>query len=270
MRSLRFRGSFYPYEKEEIESFIKENLKKIKIEDKAKLAIVPHAGYIYSGFCALHSYANLDKEVKRVIIFGVDHNGLCNKICVGKEDWEGIFGKIETDKEFIEKISKFENVEINDEIHKYEHSIEVQIPFLEYFLKNFKLVPILINNMSFEEIYDFSKNLSNLLDNETALIFSGDLIHHGEIYGFVIFTEKRIEKVRNADMHIINSILKLNEKEFLELLEFYPTVCGKYTFQAFISFCKILNKKPKLLCYYNSGEITKEEDVIVGYSSIIA
>jgi AmmeMemoRadiSam system protein B len=268
MRRLAYRGSFYFYEKEEIVKFIEENIKKISVKEGSKAVIVPHAGYQYSGFCALHSFLSLDKSAKRILIFGVDHLGNCKKICLGIEDWEGIFGKIDVDRKFIDKLLSFENVEINDFAHKYEHSIEVQIPFLEYFFKNFKIVPILLNNISIDEIKNFIENLCNLIDEKTVSIFSGDLIHHGEIYGFVRFKENRKEKLRNADMEIINSILRLDEKSFLDAYNKYPTVCGFYTFQSFIFYSKKLNLRPKLLCYYNSADVTGEEDIIVGYSSI--
>jgi len=268
MRRLAHRGSFYFYEKEEIVDFVEKNIEKINVEEGSKAIIVPHAGYQYSGFCALHSFLSLDKKAKRVLIFGVDHLGNCRKICVSSEDWEGIFGEVKIDRKFINKLLDLENVEINDFAHKYEHSIEVQIPFLEYFFKDFKIVPILLNNLSTNEIENFIEKLCSLIDEKTVSIFSGDLIHHGEIYGFVIFNERRKENLKNADMEIITSILNLNEKKFLEMYKKYPTVCGYYTFQAFIFYSKKLNLKPKLLCYYNSAEITNEEDIIVGYASI--
>jgi AmmeMemoRadiSam system protein B len=268
MRRLKHRGTFYFFEKEEIINFIEENVKKIKVKEGSRAVIVPHAGYQYSGFCALHSFLSLNKDAKRILIFGVDHLGGCRKICVGSENWEGIFGEVKVDRKFVEKILDFENVEVNDYAHEYEHSIEVQIPFLEYFFKDFKIVPILLNNLTSEEIEKFVENLVKIVDEKTISIFSGDLIHHGEIYGFIAFKEKRKENQKKADMEIVKAILSLDLKKFLESYKKYPTVCGYYTFQAFIFYSKKLNLKPKLLCYYNSAEITNEEDLIVGYASI--
>ncbi|MEM0324711.1 MAG: AmmeMemoRadiSam system protein B [Candidatus Aenigmatarchaeota archaeon] len=271
MRLSNFNGYFYPFLKEEIEKFIKENEKEInEIDEEILLAIVPHAGWNYSGKCALHVYKNL-RKVENVIIIATNHSSI-GKVILSLEDIKTPLGLIKINKEFIKKIlDKIDFSEIDENIHENEHSIEVQLPFLQYYLKKFKLVPILVSNLDRDEIELFTNFLIENIDfKNSVIIFSGDMIHHGKIYNFEIFKTNKKENVKNADIEIINSILEKNIEKFRELAKKYYTVCGYYSFQIFIEISKKLNLNNKLLCYYNSADITNDEDIIVGYSSIIS
>lgn len=271
MRDVNFAGYFYPSSREKIIEFINKNEKNIPYFSKNFItAIVPHAGWEYSGKCALYVYKNL-KKFKDIIIIATNHSQI-GKIVLSLEDIRTPLGIIKTNKNFIKKILKeIEFSDVNEVIHSNEHSIEVQLPFLQYYLKDFEIIPILVSNLDFEEVKRFSNFLKENLDfKDTAIIFSGDLIHHGKIYDFEIFKESKARNVKNADLDIINSILEHDLQKFLQLCKRYYTVCGYFTFQIFIEISRLLNLKSELLCYYNSGEITKNEEIVVGYSAIVS
>lgn len=248
----------------------------IKKNKKIIAGIVPHAGYVYSGPCAAFTYKELYEnwDFDTIVIVGTNHYNIgANIALLITEDWYTPFGIVKTDIEFGRKIIEdFDAIE--DPLpHKYEHSIEVQLPFLKYlFGDNFKIVPILIRDLSIDIIRDFAKllrEISEELNRRIFLLASGDLTHYGEIYGFKIFKENEIENVRKMDMEIISKILELNSEEFLNLAS-KSTVCGIYPFITFIEYSKLFNAKVELLRYYNSGEKTGSKDAIVGYSSIIS
>lgn len=251
-------------------------LPKEKKNDKKLIAgIVPHAGYIYSGPCASYLYATLYENwnFDTIVIVGTNHYGIGSKFSMlVTDDWYTPLGIIKTDLEFGRKLMEKTDV-IEDPLpHKYEHSIEVQLPFLQYLINNFKIVPILVNDITIKDAKKFSEALleiSKELNRKIFLLASGDFTHHGEIYGFKIFKENEIENVKKLDLEIIEKILKLNSEEFLDIAR-KSTVCGIYPFLIFIEYSKLFNPKVELLKYYNSGEKTGEKHAIVGYASIIS
>lgn len=271
MRLASFAGSFYPFSKEEIIDFIKENEKDIQtLNEKIFASIVPHAGWIYSGKCALHTYKNLENSnFENVIIVATNHSSI-GKVILSTEDIKTPLGKVKINKKLVKKFLELEFSEINEDIHSEEHSIEVQLPFLQYYLKDFSIVPILVSNLSLQEIKALVQLLKEIFDEKTFYLFSGDFIHHGKIYGFEVFKENKKENVRNADMKFIESILNKDLNSFVSHAKRFYTICGYYSFQVFIEFTKEMNSKNKLLCYYNSADVTNDEEIIVGYASIVA
>ncbi|MEM5827979.1 MAG: AmmeMemoRadiSam system protein B [Candidatus Aenigmatarchaeota archaeon] len=271
MRLASFAGSFYPYEKEEIIDFIQKNEKDIsKLKEKIVASIVPHAGWVYSGKCALYTYKNLENfNIENIIIISTNHSSI-GKVILSLEDVKTPLGKVKINKSLVKKFLELEFSEINEEIHAEEHSIEVQLPFLQYYLKDFSIVPILVSNLNVREIEELVKKLKEAYSNKTFFLFSGDFIHHGKIYGFEIFKENKKENVRNADMKFIECILNKDLRSFVLYAKKFYTICGYYSFQVFIEFSREMNLKNKLLCYYNSADITNDEEIIVGYASIAA
>lgn len=269
MRFSNFSGYFYPFFKEEIIEFIQKNEKDVKdLEEKIVSAIVPHAGWQYSGKCALHVYKNL-KNIKKVFVVATNHSSL-GKVVLSAENIKTTLGIVEIDKEAVKNIlNEIEFSEINELVHANEHSIEVQLPFLQYYLKDFKLVPILVSNLEREEVKELAKKLSQMYDENSVFIFSGDFIHHGKIYGFEYFKDNKKENVRKADLKFVDFIIKKDLESFLEHAKTFYTICGYYVFQVYIELTKELNLTNKLLCYYNSADVTKDEEIIVGYASII-
>jgi len=249
-----------------------------KNNKKLIAGIVPHAGYEFSGPAAAFLYKELYEnwDFDTIVILGTNHTGLCsNYSMLVSEDWETPLGIIKTDKEFGKRlIEEFEIYE-EEECHIYEHSIEVQLPFLYYlFNGSFKLVPIVVSDLNIERIREFVKVLDKIsreLNRKVFLISSSDFTHHGAGYGYVRFNEKISEKVKELDMKYIERIINLDSRGFLDLIyKENGTVCGVSPIIAFIEYTKLKGGKVELLKYYNSGEKTGEEDIVVGYASIIS
>lgn len=290
MKEARFAGKFYEIEKKslkkQIEACFKHKLGASKINkssDKIYSIIVPHAGYIYSGPCASHAYAelmSLDKKEKKdttFIILGTDHSGSGSDFSVSLENFSTPLGIAENNQEFSHELLKNAIIKQDEFAHKDEHSIEVQIPFLQYCIKKFKIVPILCSTHDYKKIQEFSRILSDTIkkqkqkNQQFIIIASSDLTHYGPSYGFVPFpvnpeTKKRLYALDNS---IITHIIEMNPKSFYEKA-LQSTVCGVIPITVAIISSKLLGSKTcQLLKYYTSGDLFDNYIDSVGYASIV-
>ncbi|MEM1541526.1 MAG: AmmeMemoRadiSam system protein B [Ignisphaera sp.] len=241
--------------------------------------VVPHAGYQYSGACASWFYKKLaenEPKIDTVIILGTNHSGFGGHITTTTyfSRWSTPLGDIEVDIELI-KTLKENYKELTDDplAHIREHSIEVQLPFLQYIYKDFRLVPIVVREIDYEEAQLFAKALYETIvksNKRCIVIASSDFTHHGAIYNYILFTSNVGNKVRELDMMFIDRIINLDTKGFLELIQKYDaTICGYGAIAIIIEYVKLLNGKAELLKYYHSGDVTSDEDIIVGYAAIV-
>ncbi len=240
--------------------------------------IAPHAGYEYSGACAAHLYKEIGENVDHVdtvIVIGTNHTGYGGAITTCRTFiWTTPLGTIDIDEEFInELLREYPTIEENELAHYREHSVEVQLPFLQYTIKEFRLVPIVVKEIDYRMASECAKALVDVatkLHRAVLLIASSDFTHHGEYYGYVLYTENVSKNVRDLDMQFIDKILKLDTSGFLNLVKkFNSTICGIGAIAITMEYAKIVNAKTKLLMYYNSGELTHDESMVVGYASIL-
>ncbi len=240
--------------------------------------IAPHAGYVYSGPCAAHLYKALKEGAPRVdtvVIVGTNHTGFGGDITTTKRFvWATPLGQIDVDEELIDTVSKMYPLDDDPSAHMREHSVEVQLPFLQYVYGNtFKLVPIVVKEIDAQEAREFAKALKEAaekLERRIVVIASSDLTHHGYMYDYVLFHENIPSRVRELDLTILKKVLELDTKGFLSLIEKYrSTVCGPGAIAIAMEFAKLEGATAKLLQYYNSGELTGEEDAVVGYAAVL-
>jgi MEMO1 family protein len=283
MRQAIVEGQFYPEDKEELRKFIDKlysnlDIASLKPRD-LKLAIVPHAGYVFSGKCAAYVYQLLkNKEIDTFIILGTNHSSLGEKIAFSIDDFDNVFGSVSSDMEIIEdllitgKKAKLD-IGVSEEAHKYEHSIEVQLPFLKTVNSKFMIVPILLRDLSIMEIEKFGKMLSNLVKEQEKkqkkvfILASSDFTHYGKGYGFMPFTDKIKENLYALDNKAIDKIVSLDIDGFYGSAR-QMTICGFNAITVLMSVAKNLNLKADKLCYYTSGDIMNKWDNVVGYAAI--
>ncbi len=260
MRKPIAAGRFYPEDKAELKKQIKEFL-KIKKDENIKGAVVPHAGYDFSGKCAGKAYSVLP-EAQTYVILGVNHNGTGKDIAISLEDFETPLGVVKSDIELGSEIIKQLETKEDKQAHRHEHSIEVQLPFLQITRKNFKIIPLILKNYNFEVCKNLAEKIfqaGRKLKRKIVVIASSDFTHAGPGYGF--FGRMSIDK------EAINDILRLNSREFLETAE-QTTICGAGAIATAIELAKLLGaKKAKLLDYYDSSRIIPGDNK-VGYAAI--
>ena len=235
--------------------------------------VAPHAGYLYSGKTAAKVYSLIEDHYDSVVILGPDHTGLAETASISIENWKMPFGEVEVDKELGRKIISESDLITEDEnAHMYEHSIEVQLPFLQYKLKEFKFVPItiphtIINIDTLQEIADAISSAT--IEKNVLFIASSDLTHFGKGYGFVPVETDEIEWIRKTDNEIMASITELDELQTLNKSK-KSTVCGSIPIAILIMILK--NKKIEsgtIIDYSTSYDTSKDKNIIVGYGGIV-
>lgn len=242
--------------------------KKTK-EEKFIGCVVPHAGYTYSGPVAAWVYSRIPKC--NYIILGPNHRVFGSTFGVMKEGvWKTPLGSVKIDDEFATKlIENCSLLEYDIISHESEHSIEVELPFLQYrFGENFKFVPISVMNElpSFdflEECRIVGEAIADMIKKEKKewiVIASSDFSHYIP-YDFAYST----------DNYVIDAILRLNEREFFSRIqEKNASICGFGPIViSMIASKKLGAKKGKLLKYATSGDVVPDKGAVVGYASII-
>lgn len=227
--------------------------------------ICPHAGYVYSGPVAAHAYYSLalDGRPDVVVVFGPNHYGVGSALALMREGvWRTPFGDVEIDGEVAGGILRGSRiVDVDERAHVREHSIELQLPFLQFlFGSAFRFVPICFGMQDLETSREVGSAVAKALSNKNALVVaSSDMTHYEP--------QKRAEK---KDRKAIDAILRLDEEGLYSAVESYGiSMCGYGPAMAAITAVKELGaKEAKLLCYKTSGDITGDYSAVVGYTSI--
>jgi len=228
--------------------------------------VSPHAGYMYSGPVAANGFYKivLDGKPDTIIILGPNHRGFGEDVSIMAEGkWETPLGELEIDTEIAEDILKNSKIIKNDKkAHQYEHSIEVQLPFIQYiFGKDIKIVPICMTRQDIDTDIEIAKSIcSSVVDKNILIIASSDFTHY-----------ETQEYAENVDKEAINAILEFNPKKLYDMIYHQNlTMCGPGSITVMLIACETLGaKKAELIKYATSGDITGMYDQVVGYASLI-
>lgn len=280
-------GQFYPDDAELVE-MLKRFFTDLGEEGNSRritAGVAPHAGYIFSGYTASRTYkAIYDQRLPEVfVILGPNHTGLGSPIAVyPKGEWETPLGRIKVDEKLARRITELSEIaDLDDLAHKYEHSIEVQLPFIQYLAelsgKDVKIVPITLGIQDEEVSYALGKAIyeaSQELGRDIVVIASTDFMHYGEFYGYVPFRARADELpnlVKEWDMRVIRRILDFDvEGMFEEINAMNHTMCGPGGVGVGIVYSKLAGAiEAELLHYTTSFEVSRSTDAIVGYASIV-
>jgi AmmeMemoRadiSam system protein B len=227
--------------------------------------VVPHAGYMASGPVAAHAYHHLAEDGKPdvIVVFGPNHTGRGSALSIMNEGaWRTPLGDVEIDTETANKIlSASRIVDLDDRAHVYEHSIELQLPFLQYLYgSEFKFVPICFMMQDLMSSREVGKAVAEALRGKNALVIaSSDMTHYEP--------QERAEK---KDKMAIDAALAMDETQYYHTVESYGiSTCGYGPVVAAITASKELGaKKAELVCYKTSGDVLGDRSAVVGYASI--
>lgn len=277
IRYPRYAGSFYASTKSTLKRQIEECfLHRFGPKDKPILGrkgsrkifglISPHAGYIYSGPVAAHAYYQLsiDGLADKVVILGPNHHGRGSGVAVMcKGSWRTPLGDVKINTELATEILNNSNIiDLDESAHIYEHSIEVQLPFLQYIYESsFEFVPICFLMQDVDTCREVGLALAeSLKDKNAVLIASTDMTHY----------EPQKEAVEK-DKLLLKAIINLDEDLLYSVLKSYNiSACGYGPVTALITAAKqIKTRNVELLNYKTSGDITGDTNAVVGYASLI-
>ncbi len=258
-----------PELKQTIESFIRKVKPAAVVSDKIRGLIVPHAGYSYSGQCAAYGYQLIkNHSYDKVLVLGIDHHIGFKGISVTKAThYETPLGQIPVDTETCEALLKnnlFSNI---PKAEQGEHSLEIQLPFLQSVLKNWRLVPLIIGQLSVNEMKQSSEIIQSYVDENTLVIASSDFTHYGAGFGYTPFTKDIPENIKKTDFEAIQYINECDLNSFLNLLnKTNATICGRNTIALLMLI--LSDTKGTLLNYYTSSDLTGDFSHSVSYASI--
>jgi len=276
VRHPRFAGSWYAGTERSLRAQLEECFthtlgpgKLPKVTEKGLRNIVglvcPHAGYIYSGPVAAHGYYRLaiDGKPDVVVIFCPNHTGRGSALALMNEGvWRTPLGDVEIDTETANHIlHESRIIDVDEAAHAFEHSIELQLPFLQYLYGSaFKFVPICFLIQDLESSREVGRATAKALPGKSGLVIaSTDMTHY-----------EPQERAERKDKAAINAALKLDEEQYYSAVESYGiSTCGYGPVMAAITAAKLLDaKKAQLLCYKTSGDVTGDLSAVVGYASI--
>lgn len=260
-------GTFYPSDEKTLKEMVDGFL--IKAEDKpvdGRLValISPHAGYQFSGQVAAYSYKQLEgKDINTVILIGPSHYKPFNGASVyAKGIMKTPLGKIKINERIAKSlVNEATDIGFYQDAFEKEHSLEVQLPFLQQVLKNFKIVPILISTPTRQSFEYLTERLTEILrENEKAIIIaSTDLSHYHDYETAVMMDRKIIDAIERLSIEDVERHLMHREAE----------MCGTYPVIFTMAVARRLGANQGVLYKYaNSGDVTNERSSVVGYASI--
>ncbi|HOK79225.1 MAG TPA: AmmeMemoRadiSam system protein B [bacterium] len=265
IRKPSVSGYFYPGDKNKLV----DNLKQYIVAEGEKIsaigAICPHAGYIYSGKTAGKVYGKIIPP-ETVIIVGPNHHGYGEPYAIDENDyWETPLGLVEIDNEIRKQLLAHSRyLQTDSTAHMAEHSIEVQVPFLQYIKPDVKIVPVVLSsyhdaNPWYEIGYTIGLVLSEC-KTHIMVIASSDFTHY-----------EPAEDAEKKDKLAIGAILQLDADNFLTTVSKNDiSICGFVPIVTVITAAKVLGaRKGILVDYSHSGQVSGDFQQVVGYAGII-
>ncbi|RLF67335.1 MAG: AmmeMemoRadiSam system protein B [Thermoplasmata archaeon] len=292
MRRPAVSGSFYPSDPQELKNLIEQCFLNTEFgpgqlprrdHERVIGAIVPHAGYIYSGPVAAHAYKSIASSggAETYVIIGTNHTGYGIPISLSPDDWEMPFGVIRLDKELAKEIIKSSGVADFDKYAHYaEHSVEVQLPFIQYIhdvlgLEPPKIVPIVLSiHTDIKILKDLARGIleaSEKLSRKVIVIGSSDLNHVGRFYGLYSRDKSSDAFGEFLDKIALERILEFDSEGLIRVAtEHSMTICGIGAIVTTLEYSKMKDSQTvELLKYANSSQISGEKDLCVGYAAIV-
>ena len=248
-----------------------------RTDKKISAILVPHAGYMFSGACAAWAYTEIAeaKFPDAFLLLGPNHFGSGSGISIG--DWRTPLGLVKTHKDLIRGIKENTDLEITEHNHITEHSLEVQLPFLQFankdMMPNLRIVPVTIG-----KDHDYQKIAKQLHDylaktkKDITIIVSTDFTHYGPSYRYVPFTSDIPKRLSKLDKDAIEFITKYDAAGFKEYVNKTGiTICGFMPILVFLEMMRLREKQPRphLLMHYTSGDVLNDYKNSVSYVSMV-
>ena len=266
MRSPAVAGQFYHYDRArlalEVDGYLK-TASQAELQG-VKAIVAPHAGYMYSGQTAAYSYSAIPRSFKGTfVIAGPNHTGMGDAISLSHEDWETPLGIARIDSELAHEIMDASNSFAHSEIaHTSEHSIEVQLPFLQRLFGRIDFVPICMGDQTIEAAHEVAHAISEAAKRtgrKILFIASSDFTHY-----------EPAERAKEKDDAALELIRKMDEAAFENLVHSRDlSICGHGPIAAAIAYAKAQGaKEGRLLNYSNSGDASGDYGSVVAYASV--
>ncbi len=260
IRKPVWAGRFYPAEREALAKMLDQltrQAKKTPIRIPAhkflRALIMPHAGYIYSGLTAAHVSHVLEKnKFDKVVLLGPDHRvGFSNGAVSDADAFQTPFGLIQLHADVVRLRKESDLFQSVPDADRNEHSLEVILPFLQTYMGDFELVPIVLGPGNVDRL---ASVIDTVVDKKTLVVVSSDLSH------FLPY-----EKAVSTDQDTIRMILNFESEKLIKKRE---SACGRIPILVLLNLARKNNWQPVLLHYSNSGDTAGDRRQVVGYAAI--
>ena len=256
IREPAVAGMFYPADARQLTRTVAEFMSDTKANgETAKAIIAPHAGYVYSGPIAASAYAYLSNcagTIERVLLLGPAHRVSlqCLAVC-SAESFATPLGNVAVDMEAVQDILLLPQVEISDEAHASEHSLEVHLPFLQMICPGLRIVPLVVGQATSDEVAEVIERLWG--GEETVIVVSSDLSHYHDY----------------ATAHTLDAATA----EAIEALDSislrYDSACGQIAIQGLLQAAQRKGLRAHTVDLRNSGDTAGPRDRVVGYGAFV-
>lgn len=256
IRQPAVAGSFYPDGEEPLSVMVTQLLTEAVANEPLqvcpKVLICPHAGYVYSGVIAAAAYSQLKpyrQQITRVVLLGPSHRVPLQGIAIPDASlFKTPLGDVVIDQEALIRIKSLDGVKVSPHAHAYEHSLEVQLPFLQHALEDFKIVPLVVGQVSPSTVSHVIESLWG--NNETLFIVSTDLSHY-----------HTYEHARAMDKHTSQKI------EHFDTDISCDQACGCFPLNGMMKAARHHKMHISQLDLRNSGDTAGSKDQVVGYAA---
>lgn len=259
-------GQFYPSSSQQLKSEIESLIDKGADKREALACMLPHAGYMYSGRVAGEVASSIN-ITDRIILLGPNHTGRGAPFSIMTEGiWQTPLGAINIDSDLANAILKNSRYLQDDpSAHAYEHSLEVELPFLQYFKSDFEIIPVAFMPGDIETLKQIGSEIADTVrksDKKDSIMFvaSSDMTHY-----------EPQETAKRKDQEAIKAILELNEDKLMEKIQHLSiSMCGYAPVIVMLKIVKLLGaKSARLIKYQTSGDVTGDYESVVGYAGIV-
>ena len=260
IRQPAVAGMFYPADKQSLKDEVHQYLKQAHPAPTGqkmipKGIIVPHAGYIYSGPIAASAYKKIipfKDTINRVVLLGPSHRVAFSGLAIPESDvFNTPLGNIPIDQEGIQLLSGLSQVITSDRAHQDEHSLEVQLPFLQEILGEFSLIPLVVGEAERHEVAEVINRLWG--DEHTLIVISTDLSHFHEY-----------NEAKQLDRATSDAIVNLKPD-----LIGYDDACGRNGLKGMLTVAEEKNLSVDILDLRNSGDTAGDKSRVAGYGAYV-
>lgn len=256
IRSPAVAGAFYPADPRTLQSMIGELLNgamPMEAVHWPKAIIVPHAGYVYSGAIAAHAYASLRSArefYRRVVLMGPCHRVPVEGFALPASQWLATpLGDVAVERESWQRLQREPDISVDEDAHALEHSLEVQLPFLQWVLDHIEVVPLVVGRTTAERVAQILELLWG--DEKTLIVISSDLSHFHPYH-----------EARWLDRATVGHIERLEPEIDFE------HACGALPVNGLLLAAHRHHLAPTVLDVRNSGDTAGDRDRVVGYTSV--
>ena len=232
-------------------------------KEKALAVIVPHAGYVYSGAVAGETFARV-KVPETALILGPNHTGNGQPLALGISDWSMPLGPVPIERSLAVSILRNSEVIVDDDIaHLHEHSLEVQVPFLQFFQKNLHIVPIVVSHISYDDCRRAAHDLALAIrefGEPVLMVASTDMTHYESRQSASAKDHLALERIQALDPHGLYETVVGNR---ISMCGIIPTTITLLTVQ------ELGATRAELVHYTDSGEVSGDTNQVVGYAGLV-